>query len=105
MSDSGLEHVCLCLTHNDAARSVQSLPLVGRGWGWGSRDWRTAVCHAHHPLPNPPPQGGREQTEFAARADSISHERALTALSGHRVGNGKVAVAHPTPADMLAIAT
>src|SRR6266478_7779672 len=34
----------------------------------------------HHritPLPNPPPQGGREQTEFYARTDSISHERVL----------------------------
>src|SRR6266478_1554473 len=28
------------------------------------------------PLPNPPPQGGREQTEFAACADSIPHEHA-----------------------------
>jgi hypothetical protein len=25
----------------------------------------------------------------------------FTALSGYRVGNGEVAVAHPTPADML----
>ena len=29
-----------------------------------------AVHHRITPLPNPPPQGGREQTEFAACADS-----------------------------------
>jgi Tripartite tricarboxylate transporter family receptor len=29
------------------------------------------------PLPNPPPQGGREHTEFAARADPISLRSAL----------------------------
>ena len=35
------------------------------------------VHHRTTPLPNPPPQGGREQTEFAARVDSISLEAAL----------------------------
>src|SRR5215831_15171941 len=52
------------------------LPLVGRGGGWGSLFGATSVLHRITPLPNPPPQGGREQTEFAARADSISHEYA-----------------------------
>ena len=37
------------------------LPLAGRGWGWGSRS-RIASQHTTTPLPNPPPQGGREQT-------------------------------------------
>jgi hypothetical protein len=53
------------------------LPLVGRGWGWGSTSEGTVVHHRTTPLPSPPPQGGREQTEFAARADSATHESAL----------------------------
>src|SRR2546425_10871141 len=76
------------------------LPLVGRGWGyspppcgeglgvlpsplWGGAGGGGREIGAPPfamrttPLPNPPPQGGREQTEFATRADSISHERAL----------------------------
>src|SRR5262245_7318534 len=76
------------------------LPLVGRSWGWGSTSEETVVRHRTTPLPSPPPQpaaglpasgkslsdqtpasrglvGGREQTEFAARADSATHEFAL----------------------------
>src|SRR4029077_7254954 len=34
------------------------LPLVGRGWGWGSL-WRSQTST---PPPTPPPQGGRKQT-------------------------------------------
>ena len=37
--------------------------------GWPHRHFTRTT-----PLPNPPPQGGREQTEFAARTDSSSHE-------------------------------
>src|SRR5262245_41007920 len=52
------------------------LPLVGRGWGWGSTSEETVVRHRTTPLPSPPPQGGREQTELAARAGSSSDEYA-----------------------------
>jgi hypothetical protein len=52
------------------------LPLVGRGWGWGSTSEETVVRHRTTPLPSPPPQGGREQTELAARAGSTSDEYA-----------------------------
>ena len=48
-----------------------SPPLVGRGWGWGSPWFASALTLVVHqsttPLPNPPPQGGREHTELAAR--------------------------------------
>src|SRR5262249_26247182 len=50
------------------------LPLVGRGWGWGSTSEETVVHDRTTPLPSPPPQGGREQTELAARAGSTSDE-------------------------------
>jgi hypothetical protein len=73
------------------------LPLVGRGWGWGSMSEGMVVHHRTTPLPSRPPTqvglarlaqektrpgqargaGGREQTEFAARADSAPHERTL----------------------------
>src|SRR5215510_9231338 len=43
------------------------LPLVGRGWGWGYFREGRVVRHRITPLPTPPPQGGREQTECAAR--------------------------------------
>jgi hypothetical protein len=39
--------------------------------------WRHQRCQTRHPLPSPPPQGGREQTEFAACADPTSPECAL----------------------------
>ena len=48
------------------------LPLVGRGWGWGSLRCEHQRCDRTTPLPSPPPQGGREQTEYAARAVSTS---------------------------------
>src|SRR5262249_61145284 len=38
------------------------LPLVRRGQGWGGRDsfaGGAIELAPHHPLPNPPPQGGR----------------------------------------------
>src|SRR5579872_536973 len=52
--------------------TVAPLPLVGRGWGWG--------CPAHRsyrtPLPDPPPQGGREHTIFLVKEESRLGERA-----------------------------
>ena len=54
------------------------LPLVGRGWGWGSRgDARssTPATAPPDPPPYPPPQGGREFT-----ADAFDH-RIVTLLA------------------------
>src|SRR5262249_46454248 len=51
----------------------QPRSLVGRGWGWGKCDSSLVVpprSHCTTPLPIPPPQGGREQTEFAGLYDS-----------------------------------
>src|SRR5713226_4400927 len=58
-------------------------PLWG-GVGGGGREIRDAcVAKRATPLPSPPPQGGREQTECAARVDSTSTKRALVqALPG-----------------------
>src|SRR5262249_60469615 len=56
------------------------LPLVGRGWGGGSAVPSQAarlLPRCITPLPDPPPQGGREQTEFADRADPL-HLNLLT---------------------------
>jgi hypothetical protein len=39
-------------------------PLVGEGWGGGSRGYGTDVPHSTTPTPDPSPQGGGE--EFAA---------------------------------------
>src|SRR5262245_46921205 len=50
-----------------AANSVHSPPPSGEGLGWG-RSGATDVCN-NYPLPTPPPQGGREPTEYVARAD------------------------------------
>ena len=38
-----------------------SLPLVGRGWGWGSRECGTSGGHTHHPLPQPSPTRGEDE--------------------------------------------
>src|SRR5262249_57674793 len=53
------------------------LPLVGRGWG---RGWQLGAPRrtTTAPLPNPPPQGGREQAEFVARPRLTSSTCALT---------------------------
>jgi hypothetical protein len=42
---------------------------------------KDSFAHAY-PLPTLPRKRGREQTEFAARVDSISHERALDRGAG-----------------------
>jgi hypothetical protein len=48
--------------HDERCHNVPS-PLVGEGQGGGWRQIRNSTIT---PLPTPPPQGGREQTEFAA---------------------------------------
>jgi hypothetical protein len=74
---SCLEHVCSCSKHSEAAYSVHSPPPCGEGLGVGvARLGAPPFAIRTTPLPNPPPQGGREQTEFAARADSF-HTNAL----------------------------
>jgi hypothetical protein len=52
-------------------------PLWGGGGGGGRAIEAPALPHCTSPLPSPPPQGGREQTELAARADSTSTRTAL----------------------------
>ena len=42
---------------------------MGEGLGVGWCNVATLVHHGTTPLPNPPPQGGREQTEFVVRAE------------------------------------
>src|SRR5262249_8713672 len=54
-----------------AAVSVRSPPSCGEGLGVGVARLfadRATIISPHHPLPNPPPQGGREKTESAARS-------------------------------------
>src|SRR5262245_46786408 len=73
---------CLSVLEAQGARALGALPSpLWGGVGGGDSAILSQVApplsRRITPLPNPPPQGGREQTEFAARADSISHERAL----------------------------
>src|SRR6202043_4030855 len=49
----------------------------GGGGGGGGRKAALRVSERVTPLPNPPPQGGREQAEAAARAEYKSPERAV----------------------------
>src|SRR5262249_15864887 len=49
------------------ARSAPS-PLVGEGWGGGSRGDARTLPHTTTPTPNPSPQGGGEHTEHVAQA-------------------------------------
>src|SRR5262249_11489687 len=66
----GPELAQLCLKHILAAGAVGSPPPCGEGFGVGVvrflRRWRHPFLHCTTPLPSPPPQGGREQTELAA---------------------------------------
>ncbi len=67
--------------------SVCSPPPCGEGLGVGvPRLWRQCCLTAPPPSPNPPPQGGREHTEFAARADPISPGSALDEAHRRRTG-------------------
>src|SRR5215472_1758517 len=77
-----LKHVRLCLKQVSAAYSVCSPPPCGGGAGGGGSAIPSQVAPSFSrritPLPNPPPQGGREQTEFAAQAESMRREHALS---------------------------
>jgi hypothetical protein len=53
----------IAFDHDEQGHNVPS-PLEGEGQGGG---YAACIELLHTPLPNPPPQGGREQTEFAAR--------------------------------------
>ncbi len=84
----------------DSVRSVNDSYLFthmrlpcpcGEGLGVGVARLLQLRCQSHHPLPTPPPQGVREQTEFAARDDSISPEHALARTTNGRRG----ALRHP----------
>jgi uroporphyrin-III C-methyltransferase / precorrin-2 dehydrogenase / sirohydrochlorin ferrochelatase len=65
--------------HSAAADSVRSPPPCVEGLGVG-----VALCGTDGdqrrttPLPTPPPQGGREQTQFAARAERASIAGTIT---------------------------
>ena len=64
------------LRHSPSKTGVNAV-LSGRGRGWGSLPKAISLHNLHHPLRNPPPQGGREQPAYAARADSNSAGYAL----------------------------
>jgi hypothetical protein len=53
------------LRHEQQTRSAPS-PLAEEGWGGGSCGVAPAMLHRTTPTPNPSPQGGGEQTEFAS---------------------------------------
>ena len=51
------------------------LPLVGRGWGWGSCDMALKGAERATPLPNPPPQGGRGVDRARCTHKSLTHRK------------------------------
>ena len=51
---------------SDAAHSVRSPPPCGEGLRVGVAMWGNSAAPRTTPLPSPPPQGGRERTEFVA---------------------------------------
>ncbi len=51
-----------------SAAAVAPSPLVGEGWGLGSRALGTDVPHGSTPTPDPSPQGGGEQGRVGAVA-------------------------------------
>src|SRR5262249_37407393 len=74
-------------------RALDALPSpLWGGVGGGGR----AVCsqlaslssHRATPLPTPPPQGGREQTEFAARAGSSNPSLLIRGFCSACAGRG-----------------
>src|SRR6185503_3718137 len=75
-------HTKACVVELDAGQcdthGVLPSPLVGRGWGWGWQLADAACAITTTPLPSPPPQGGREQTAYAA----------LTSFNGTRFSFG-----------------
>ena len=89
-------------------------PLVGEGWGGGWLRETEFVSHIT-PTPNPSPQGGGEQTEFAARLRLYIMSAKSTAdvtedavlggrlrlrqpKRGHRVGHDAILLAAACPA-------
>src|SRR5438067_499563 len=69
------------------------LPLVGRGWGWGSE--LVDITSGHNNDPHParfarhPPHKGEGRTEFSARADATAPAYALSiAARGIHFGYG-----------------
>src|SRR5262249_60458441 len=59
----------LLLMQIGAAHSMRSPPPCGEGMGVGGARFLSVAPPSSYritPLPNPPPQGGREHTEFAA---------------------------------------
>ena len=116
--DQRLEHVRLCLKQFSAAHSVHSLPRLQPNsglpefghsitwpksetsdFGWRDREGacnkiegRCKNIHVHTLTPSPtlPRKRGREQTEFAACADSTSDQHALPAVHlGPDIQDGK----------------
>jgi len=64
------------------AGAAAPLPLMGRGRGWGSGEGTDAAPFAHNratPLPDPPPQGGRECA--SARGNVADHIRLMFMMS------------------------
>src|SRR5260370_16935549 len=74
-------HVPIYLMHKRALYWANSPPPCGEGLGVGVVRWSNTLPHCTTPLPNPPPQGGREQPEFAAHSDFNSQETALARAS------------------------
>src|SRR5215831_18258880 len=87
-----LKHVRFCLNQFSAAYSVHSLPCLRGRAREGACNKIGGACnkiegackriqriHMHTLTPSPtlPRKRGREQTEFAARADSAPHEQML----------------------------
>jgi cobaltochelatase CobN len=58
LSRTGVDAVGANLGHDGAANA--SPPPCGVGWGGGVASCGTSVLYGTTPLPNPPPQGGRE---------------------------------------------
>src|SRR4051794_19239486 len=87
------EELSACVAQIISEAFFGSVPLWG-GVGGGGSNWRMQLCAiTTTPLPSPPPQGGREQTAVAARADSISTASALVPLK--REGDGSASWAAP----------
>src|SRR5499427_5138643 len=85
-----------------AANSVRSPPPCGEGLGVGVSVGARASRHNYDPLPTPPPQGGREQTESAARFFLRASEQ--TAFAARIVIQGKQASVKATAISRLAFA-
>ncbi len=74
----GLAVVELADASSDASALASSPPLRGRDREGGKRQ---AAAQAGTPLPNPPPQGGREQTEQGGREQAAASGKKETKLA------------------------